>query len=224
MKKILLPLLSSLTIALLTVSTVAQAGIYAGAGFGYGRAKLEQSAVGVDLNKGDYAGGIFAGYLWSTGKFDYGAVLEANMLDKSTYTRTSERYTVRSSNVGLYGTVQIFPCRGKSNAAGFYISGKIGPVLVHQKTTRDVLDSSDPLINSFKDIGESRDVIKLGAGAGVGYVFSQHWQLGVDYTHVFGSDPNPPLASAPPTVQASKEDFNKIASTDTVLVQLAYRF
>ncbi|MGD9153356.1 MAG: outer membrane beta-barrel protein [Gammaproteobacteria bacterium] len=200
-------------------------GFYVGVGAGYGgmnTPKLNDTdkALSAGNNSEHFRGFAargFLGYLWALPQvqnFKLGAELGYNYYPKNKYTvgpaGTRDAWNYKGWNVDLLAV-------GKYNFGdtGFNVIGKIGPTYVRQKLSVTENNIAGGVNNTT---GASKSKVKAEGAIGLGYDINRNIDVNVIYAHVFGTTPGHA------TDANNASTMNKVASVDTVLVNIAYHF
>lgn len=108
----------------------------------------------------------------------------------------------------------------------FNVFGKAGGAYVSQKTSWDLYNNTPGEADSNSFIKKTHKILPEVA-AGIGYDFTPSLGVDVTYSHVFGSKPvfnNAADIHAGRDTSGLQKDLSKVASVNTVLVGLTYKF
>ncbi|MGD9153355.1 MAG: outer membrane beta-barrel protein [Gammaproteobacteria bacterium] len=208
-------------------------GFYVGVGAGYGGMYTKLSSA--DKRMGTIYGGHsektrgFAargslGYLWALPQvqnFQLGAELGYNYYPKNKYSiGTAPRY---SWNYKGWNADLLAVGKYNFNNTGFNIIGKAGAAYIRQKTT--IVDTSPMGVEVSPAAGSyTKKAVKPEAAIGVGYDINQNIGINLIYSHIFGSKPKNPTTVIAGSPLANAKDYTKIASVDTILLNVTYHF
>lgn len=200
-----------LSLVLLTGSTLANASMYLGGGYGYGYYDDGNTGSTVAVTDSHQAGTLFAGFLKHHHLLDLGIELNAEQLPKKKWSIIGDDFTLRSKTLGLAGILRI-------NQKSLFLQLKAGVDYVYQKTESIVTDSATSL--PLSDIGQNNHTYRPVAGIGVGVMPFDSFQVDVLYTHLFASQSSAPISTN--NTVATSANFNKISSLDTLLLRVSY--
>lgn len=210
-------------------------GFYLGLGAGYGqmntpKLNAAEKATGTILggqseSRRGLTGRGSLGYLWAfpqSQNVQLGAEVGYNYYPKSEYSLGNSSAAKFAWDYKSWSADLLAVAKYNFKETGFNIIGKVGPAYVKQRTTVTVTGTPLPGMIVPMTGSRSKNAVKPEAAIGVGYDINQNIGIDLVYSHIFGSKPANLNVNA--TNTTSVNDFTKIASLDTVLLNVTYHF
>ncbi|MDF1760307.1 MAG: outer membrane beta-barrel protein [Coxiellaceae bacterium] len=202
-----------------TVGAFAHPGPYVGLNYGISKYDTTEAAGNANVYNQLMAGGIYTGYLWGNPSVNYGLELAGNFYGEKKWAVPTIQFGLYSYGVGLSAVLRYYGPKNKPTH--FFVEGQGGVNVIIQKTYNQNLLTNPVLPSPL--VGQRNTRVRPSLGLGVGYDITSNWQLGVMYSHVFGTQSSAPVLGGgigSPTTA----NFNQTASIDSVFARVSYTF
>ncbi|WP_159084698.1 outer membrane protein [Dongshaea marina] len=195
---------------------IAKSGAYIGGSLGYGSIDTPPMNISsytfsnyFEDDKGGTAWGIHTGYLFGESAFQYGAELGYSQYGKSKYTASTPVSSLNYKYTGYsFDLLAVTKYNFQSN---FNLFAKAGVARATQELKVAQTANSDQK--------NTKHEILPKIAFGIGFNLTESWELNIEYSHLFGSDPD--AISNGKTISQMN---NEVASADTLTLGVNYKF